>query len=359
MTEVRSTFSKASVGPRQLRDRSDPGDCECRQTEYGLDSRGFRCGLPGRLILLAVFPLLTVAGVHTQTTGAVAGMVADRTGQPVPGATVALVARSTAGGRHETSTDESGHFQQLGLTPGQYTVTADKNELGGQVFRILVHPGGSVTIRFVLEAGRVPSAWLRDVPGNEAAAAFEAGVLANRTGDFEEAIVQFEAALQILPACVDCRFNIGVAYSRLDRFAEAETVFRDALRVRSDYAAAYYGLANIYNRQNRTEEAAAARGEANRIAINALAAGRARAQDTLNRGIVFWNSDNVEDAVRQFREALEADSSLAEAHYWLGLAHEKMGDQEAAVGALSRYLGMVPDGELVDAARRRLATLEP
>ena len=90
-----------------------------------------------------------------------------------------------------------------------------------------------------------------------------------------------------MPACVDCYFNIGVSYGRLDNFSEAEAAFREALRIRSDYAAAYYGLVDIYTRQSRTAAAAVARGEANRIAISSLAAGRARAQDTLNRGIAF------------------------------------------------------------------------
>ena len=158
-----------------------------------------------------------------------------------------------------------------------------------------------------------------------------------------------------MPACVDCHFNIGVSYGQLDRFEEAEGAFRDALRIRSDYAAAYYGLADIYGRQYRTEEAAAARGEANRIAVSALAADRARAQDTLDRGIAFLNSDNVEDAVRQFREALETDATLVEPYYWLGLAYQATGDLDAAARALSRYLSAAPDGVHGDEARHRLA----
>ena len=199
---------------------------------------------------------------------------------------------------------------------------------------------------------------MRVRPGTQArAAAFEAGVRASRAGDFEDAIAQFEAVLQVMPTCVDCLFNIGVSYGRLDRFGDAEAAFRDALRIRSDYAAAYYGLADIYFRQNRTEEAAAARGDANRIAVNSLAAGRARAQDTLNRGIAFWNSDNVEDAVRQFREALETDVTLVESYYWLGLAYEASGDPDATTQALSRYLSAAPSGVHADEARRRLAMI--
>ena len=313
---------------------------------------------PLNIILLSAIVVLWVTGTHAQTTGTVRGIVTDRNGQPVPGATVSLDALA-AGERVETSTNDTGHFQHTGLTPGQYSATADKDVLGGQVFRVLVHPGGSVDIRFVLKPGHTPAPWLGVRPGSQArAAAFEAGVRASRAGDFEDAIAQFEAVLQLMPSCVACHFNIGVSYDRLDRFGDAEAAFRDALRIRSDYAAAYYGLADIYSRQNRTEAAVAARGEANRIAVSSLAAGRARAQDTLNRGIAFWRSDNVEDAVRQFREALETDVTLVESYYWLGLAYEDGGDRDAATQAFFRYLGAAPSGVHADEARRRLAAID-
>ncbi len=305
---------------------------------------------------LAVVLVLWVTDTDAQTTGTVRGSVADRNGQPVPGATVSLEALAAGGSRHETSTDDTGRFQHTGLTPGQYSVTAEKDVIGGQVVRVLVHPGGSVDVRFVLEPGHAPAPWLRARPDTQArVAAFEAGVRASRAGDFEDAIAQFEAVLQVMPTCVDCHFNIGVSYGRLDKFVAAEAAFRDALRIRTDYAAAYYGLADIYSRQNRTEAAAIARGEANRIAVSSLAAGRARAQDTLNRGIAFWRSDNVEDAVRQFREALETDARLIESYFWLGLAYEASGDPDAATQAFSRYLGAAPSGVHADEARRRLA----
>ena len=309
---------------------------------------------PGPVLLATL--VLWSTGTDAQTTGTVRGTVADEVGRPVSAATVSVIA---AGGRRETSTDDAGRFQHTGLTPGQYSVTADKEDLGGQLFRVLVHAGGSVDVRFVLEPGRTPASYLRTLPGDEAGpAAFEAGVRANRAGDFEDAIAQFEAALESIPTCVACHFNIGVAYGRLDRFADAEAAFRAALRIRSDYAAAYYGLADIYARQNRTDEAAAARGEANRIAVSSLAAGRARAQDIVDRGIAFWSADRVDDAVRQFREALETDQTLAEPHYWLGLAYEADGDSDAAARSYSRYLGGAPGGEHVGEARRRLAALD-
>mgnify|MGYP001191211732 CR=1 FL=1 len=306
----------------------------------------------------AIIVALWMAGTQAQTTGTVRGFVTDRNGTPVPGATVsieALAAREPV----ETLTDDAGHFQHSGLPQGHYSVTADKAVIGGQIFRILVDPGSSVDIRFVLEPGRAPAPWLRWRPGGQTrVAAFEAGVRAILDGAFEDAIAQFQAVLQVMPTCADCRFNIGVSYDRLNRFADAEAAFRDALRIRADYAAAYYGLAEIYSRQQRTEDAAIARGEAHRIETNSMAAGRVRAQDALSRGIAFWNSGAVEDAVRQYREALENDMALVEAYYWLGLAYEAGGDPEAATQALSRYLSAAPGGVHADEARRRLAGVD-
>ena len=315
---------------------------------------GRRLGVCG----VAVSVVLWVTGTHAQTTGTVRGLVTDRNGQPVPGARVSIEAQA-ASDPVETMTDDAGQFQQTGLPPGHYSVTADKAAIGGQIFRILVDPGGSVDIRFVLEPGRTPAPWLRWRPGGQTReAAFEAGVRAILDGAFEDAIAQFKAVLQAMPTCVDCHFNIGVSYDRLDRFADAEAAFRDALRILPDYAAAYYGLAEIYSKQNRTEDEAIARREANRIATSSLAAGRARAQDALNRGIAFWNAGAVEDALRQYREALETDVTVVEAYYWLGLAYEAGGDPEAATQALSRYLSAAPVGVHADEARRRLATID-
>ena len=307
---------------------------------------------------MAIIVVLWVTATHAQTTGTVRGLVTDRNGQPVPGATVSLEALE-AGEPAETLTDDTGHFQHAGLTPGQYRVTADKDVIGGQMFRVLVHPGGSVDIRFVLEQGGTPAPWLRaDPSGQTREAAFEIGVRAIQAGNLEDAIAQFMVVLQIMPICVECHFNIAVAYGRLDRFKDAEAAFRDALRIQSDYAAAYYGLADIYARQNRTEEAATARSEANRIAIDSLAVDRARAQDALNRGIAFWRADNVEDAVRLFTEALETDVTLIDSYYWLGLAYVSGGDPKAATQAFSRYLSAAPAGVHADEAARRLATVD-
>ena len=308
-------------------------------------------------VLAAVLCLVGPAA-RAQSTGSIHGRVTTGDGQPVAGATVTLMSLESEESAIETVTDATGRFREVELAPGQYSISAGKTELGDQIFRVLVHPAGSVDVRFVLEAGRTAAPWLRALRDDQtAAAAFAAGVRANRNGNYDDAIAQFEIVLQVTPTCIDCYFNIGVSHSRLNRYADAETAYREALAIRSDYAPAHYGLADIFTRQDRPEAAAAARGEANRIAVRQLAAGRAWARDTLTRGIGRWNSGNVGVALRLFREATETDPTLADAHYWLGLAYEASGDPAGARRSFARYLGNAPNGEHAGVARERIAAL--
>lgn len=293
-----------------------------------------------------------------QPTGSVQGQVATGDGRPVAGAAVTLVPLEAQAPAVETVTDADGRFRLGDLAPGQYSVSAGRAELGDQIFRVLVHPGGAVEVRFVLAAGRTAAPWLRALQDDRAAAAaFSAGVRANREGNYDDAVAQFESVLQVTPTCADCHFNIGVAHSRRNRWADAEAAYHRALAVRPDYAPAHYGLADIFTRQNRPEEAAAARSEANRIAVRQLAAGRAAARQALDRGRAAWDAGDADEALRLFREATETDPTLADPHYWLGLAYEAGGDAAGARRAFARYLGAAPDGEHAEAARERLAAL--
>ena len=325
--------------------------------------RNSAAGVLGAAICLAALARADLAAAQRPAaggppTGAVQGRVATGDGRPVAGAAVTLTPLESQEPGIETVTDAAGRFRAGGLAPGQYSVSAGRAELGDQIFRVLVHPGGSVDVRFVLEAGRTAAPWLRALQDDQtAAAAFAAGVRANREGDYDDAIAQFETVLQVTPNCVDCYFNIGVSHSRRNRWAAAEAAYRQALAVRPDYAPAHYGLADIFTRQDRPEAAAAARGEANRIAVRRLAAGRAMARETLDRGIAVWDTGNVGEALRLFREATETDPTLAAPHYWLGLAREASGDPDGARRAFARYLGAAPDGEHAGAARERLAAL--
>jgi Flp pilus assembly protein TadD len=52
--------------------------------------------------------------------------------------------------------------------------------------------------------------------------------------------------------------------------------------------------------------------------------------------------DALDDAVSEYRKALELDPRLPEAHRGLGLALHKLGQRPAARAALNRYLELAP-----------------
>jgi regulator of sirC expression with transglutaminase-like and TPR domain len=66
----------------------------------------------------------------------------------------------------------------------------------------------------------------------------------------------------------------------------------------------------------------------------------------------------LEPAVKTLRRVIAADPKLAEAHYYLGLAHKDQGHAPAAKQELSTYLRLAPEGELAAEAKTVLQDLE-
>ena len=312
-----------------------------------------------RLIsIVAVATLLVTPAVGlAQTTGAVRGLIVDAEGLAVAGARVVATDQRDASNRIRAETSADGRFTYADLPAGFYTVTADKAELGGEVYRIRVRSGRTVEVNFTLSPGRRPAAWLSDRAEREALSdAFDAGVEASRAGDFEMAVERFTQALALRPACVECHFNLAIAYKGLARLDEAEAAFRASLDIEPDYAAAYYGLAALYAQQNRADDAAEARGEATRIALARLAAGRAEAADAVDQGLAFLEAGNLPDAERRFKRAIEIDAAYGAAYYWLGMTLVRQDRPDAAAEQFERYLRFEPSGEHADEARDRLQT---
>lgn len=309
-------------------------------------------------LALAVSLPVAPPSAQTPATGVVKGRVIDPTGQGVGGARVVVDLVGSTGSTHEITTNADGEYLQAALQSGQYTVTAEKAELAGEVFRILVRSGRTVEVNFLLEPGRRVATWLRELEGRERLTSlFADGVTANRAGDYDTAIERFSEALKLLPTCVDCHFNLGIAYGRINDFANAEAAFKKALEIKPDYATAYYGLADVYTRQKRPQEAAAARTEANRIALQGLAANRMRADEAVKQGMALLDAGNVADARRRFDEALKHDSNFVEGHYWLGLAHLRSSEPDLARHELNLYVQLDPNGRYAQQARTELQKL--
>lgn len=294
-----------------------------------------------------------------QPGGTIQGVVVDELGRPISEATI-VVNGLSAGEAVETQTSSDGHYVYRGVAAGLYTIAATKGGLGGEVFRIRVGDERTVSVNFELVPGQRVASYLIEAGQREALSrVFATGIEASRSGSYEVAIDAFLNALDLSPTCLECHYNLAIAYTELGRFAEAEGEFRNVLRLREDYAAAYYGLSSIYTRQGRESEAADARSEANRIALERVAVGRAQSEDAVARGVTFFNAGNVADAIGRFQAAVELDTTLAVAHYWLGLSFQQSGRNAPARLEFQRYLQLASNGEFAAEVRERLENLAP
>jgi tetratricopeptide (TPR) repeat protein len=214
-----------------------------------------------RVLLLACAVLAAVAmatPITAQSTGMVKGKVIDGKGLPVEGATVTIEFKDGIARTYTVKTNKKGEYTQIGLAPGNYKVTANKEKVGSQSFDGRVKLGDTLECNFKLDpATSGPS---KEEVAKVAAIKklFDDGVVASRGGDNDGAIAKFNEAIVIMPTCYDCYYNVGYAYAQKKEYDKAEESFKKSIELKADYVEAYNGLATIYNAQKRFEDAQAA-----------------------------------------------------------------------------------------------------
>lgn len=319
--------------------------------------------LTGRRVVLlacAVFMAFAVSmPAAAQSTGMVKGLVVDVKGQPVEGAKITIEYKDGGGRVYTTKTNKKGEYSQIGLTPGNYKVTADKDKVGSQTFDCRVKLGDPTEVKFQLGAG--VSGPSKEELAKQAAVKtlFEEGVTASRAGDHDGAIGKFNEAAALLPACFDCYYNIGYAEAQKKDYPKAEEAFKKAIDLKPDYVEAYNGLATVYNAQKKFDDAQAASQKAASIAVATGGVGAGGGVDALyNQGVIAWNAGKAEDAKKAFEEAIKIDPKHANAHYQLGMCLINLGKMPEAVAEFESYLQVAPEGQYAAQAKALVAQLK-
>ena len=317
--------------------------------------------LNGRLRWLvacaAVLTLALVSPALAQSTGMVRGVVKDATGKPVDGAKINIDAE--ANNRHfETKSDKKGEFIQIGLAPGAYKVTAEKDKVVSAPTPVSVRIAAGAPITLVLGAGggMSPEAAAKTAALKKT---FEEGVTASRAGNHDAAIASFQAAAELNPNCFDCYYNIAFSESQKKDYDKAEAAYKKAIELKADYAEAYSGLANVYNATRKFDQAAAASAKAMELSSSGTgAAGGGNADAMFNQGVILWNAGKVAEAKKQFEGAIAANPNHAESHYQLGMALVNEGNLTAAATEFETYLTLAPTGSNAPTAKGILGTLK-
>jgi tetratricopeptide (TPR) repeat protein/TolB-like protein len=141
------------------------------------------------------------------------------------------------------------------------------------------------------------------------------GRLENVTGQYDEAVQEFQRALDQQPASDDAYVGLAAAYEGLNKSADAEKTYRRAINLRPEYWAGYNWLGAFYYAQGRYADAA-----------EAFTQMVARAPDSFwgysNLGLAQLYEGRYTEAVSSFQRSVSirpssvAYSNLATAYFY-------------------------------------------
>ena len=321
-----------------------------------------RTHIVGRTLVICamVLGLAALAAPVSAQTGQVKGKITDAEGKPVEGAkvTIQLVDNNT---KFELKTKKNGEFMQIGLQPGQYKITAEKDGLSASKtsrisldmaeVNLTLTKGGMSTEGMSKEDRAKAEAKVAGIK----AAYTEAAQLTN-AGKFDEAIAKFNEVLKDVQKCTECYLGIAMANAGKKDYAASEAAYKKALELDPNSADAYNGLATIYNDQKKFAEAKEMSAEA--MKRMTAGGGSGNADQLYNAGVISWNANEFAKAQEQFAAAVAANPNHAESHFMLGQCNLNLGKLPEAAKEFETYTKLAPNGPNAEKAKSNFEMLK-
>jgi tetratricopeptide (TPR) repeat protein len=154
-------------------------------------------------------------------------------------------------------------------------------------------------------------------------------------GRVDEAMDQFQVALNIAPKYPMARTNLGIALSKKGRADEAVTNFQTVLKDYPNDAKAYLNLGTALAKKGDVQSAIAAYKKALSIQSPYPSA-------HYNLGMAFDDSGRIDEAIVHYQEAVQEDPHFAEAYYLLGNDLFRRSHLDDAIAAYERALQSRP-----------------
>jgi tetratricopeptide (TPR) repeat protein len=278
-------------------------------------------------------------------TGMIKGKVVDAEKKPVDGAKV-TVQQVDTNSKFELKTKKNGEYMQIGVPPGNYKVTVEKDGLSAtKTTRISLD---LTELDFTLTKGGSTEGMSKEDAAKVAAkneairAAFKEGATLSNAGKHDEAIAKFNEVLKDVPKCAECYIGIGASNAAKKDYAAAEAAYKKAIELDPNMVDAYNGLATVYNDQKKFTEAQAMSAEGMK---RATAGGGSGSADALyNAGVIAWNANDFPKAQEQFAAAVAANPNHAESHFMLGRVYLNLGKLPEAAKEFEAYTKIAPNG---------------
>ena len=314
------------------------------------------------LVVVAFLMTVTAPAALAQTQGRFRGSVLDESEEPIAGATVRV--ENAAGNSRilETTTDDAGSFLILGLSSGEWTVTAVAEGYNANSDRIRVTQlsNSPVTIFLTEETRSLEVVLDGEVTLDEEALAgldpaaislaLENADAAYNAENWDEAIAAYTSILEQLPQMSNLHLVLGNAYGAKGDHEQAIAAFERMLEVDPDNAPARAGIARVKVLMGDLDVASAE--------LEAVALGSdASREDLFNLGEVEFAKGAVDSAAQWYEKAVTLDPRWGKPLFKLALVALNRGNIETAKQYLEKVIAVDPDSEEGAQATATLAAL--
>jgi tetratricopeptide (TPR) repeat protein len=164
------------------------------------------------------------------------------------------------------------------------------------------------------------------------------GLLAGREGHTEDAVSDFQEALNLNPDHLIALNNLGGAYRQLKRWEDARTTYERALQVNSDDAEANYGLGMVFAHNDDTAHAF-------ELLQKALKLRPANPEALNNLGILYLRTQRRNEAVTSFEECIRVAPTFDQSYLNLARVYVIEGAPDKARSVLLELLKQHPGHE--------------
>ncbi|MBN1210411.1 MAG: social motility TPR repeat lipoprotein Tgl [Myxococcaceae bacterium] len=175
---------------------------------------------------------------------------------------------------------------------------------------------------------------------------YNLGVQAQQAGNIQEALSEFQRAVELDPENPDARNALGILlHLSFRRPAEAVEHYQKALEVRPDFSEARTNLANVHLDQGQYDQAIKLYEQ---VLNDMLYPTPFIAQGNL--GWAYFKKGDTEKALENIQAAVTLNPNFCLGYKNLGLIHEQTGNTEQACQSFTRYREQCP--EVADAYMR-------
>ena len=171
------------------------------------------------------------------------------------------------------------------------------------------------------------------------------GIAYKALGRTEDSLMAYNKAISLQPASVKPHYkakphyNLGIAYKDLEQYDEAEKEFRAALDLKKDFPEAHFNLGLVYEKTGRMKEA-----------VSEYQTGlRLNPEDAMAHyrlGNLWSDQGNLKEAVMEYKEAIASNPDYSPPRFRLGVAYEDLAQLDKAIEQYQEAIDINPDDAL-------------